>query len=62
MQRSHVDITQITDECLAIQCWGLEECTECQYHDTDQCNGKEIIKTHKNKKGHTIPLDMRKQK
>jgi len=48
--------SQITEECWSIQFKGKEACLGCEFRNTDECGGKNIIKTGKNKKGFPIPL------
>lgn len=52
------DIPQknLTAECWLIQINGLSECEKCPYKDKENCGGKEIRKTLKNKKGLSVPL------
>lgn len=43
-------------ECLMIQDEGEGICQRCSALDTDKCDGKNIIKTGKNKLNYKVPL------
>ena len=46
----------LTSECWLIQFKGLNACKDCEFKNTSNCGGKNIIKTLMNKKGIKIPL------
>ena len=48
--------SDITAECWNVQLKGLWICKYCEFKDTPECSGKEIIKTGKNAKGIIIPI------
>lgn len=47
---------QMTEECWSIQFNGKEACLGCEFRNTDECGGKNIVETGKNKKGFSVPL------
>jgi hypothetical protein len=47
---------KITSECWPVQFYGLQYCDNCEFKDTDECGGKQIIETGKNSKGHKVPI------
>jgi hypothetical protein len=53
-ESKEIDQSELTGECWQVQFWGLSECEECEYKDTDECGGKRIRKTGRNKKGHVV--------
>ncbi len=55
MMRS-IPQSQLTDECWSIQFKGKEACLNCEFRDTDECGGKDIIRLGKNKKGYAVPI------
>ena len=53
-----IEQAKLTSECFRIQIFGKEfACSTCEYKDQPDCGGKDIVKTGKNAKGHTVPLD-----
>lgn len=46
----------LSTECWFVQVWGTEACNDCDYRGTDNCGGRHILRTGKNKLGHEIPL------
>lgn len=47
---------KMTSECWLIQFNGLKACESCEVKGKKSCGGKNIVKTGKNEKGHTVPL------
>ncbi len=43
-----------TDECWSIQINGLLHCQNCKWTGISACEGKNIVKTHRNSKGYKI--------
>jgi len=56
MKVKQINQNQLTEECWLIQMWGLESCKNCEAFETEDCGGKEILKTKKNNRGFTVPL------
>ena len=48
--------TDLTGECWMIQFEGVRACEDCEAKGTEECGGKNIIRTGKNDKGLSIPL------
>jgi len=48
--------SQLTGECWYIQFEGKEACLKCEYRDTSECGGENIIITGKNEKGYAVPI------
>ena len=46
-----------TDECWSIQINGLLHCQNCKWTCISACEGKNIVKTHRNSKGYKIEND-----
>lgn len=46
----------LSAECWSIQFWVFEYDKTCEYKDTKNCGGKNIIKTGKNEFGITVPI------
>jgi hypothetical protein len=46
----------LTPECWGVQIWGLRHCDECEFKDTEECGGKEIRETGRNRKGISVPI------
>jgi len=42
---------KLTSECWMIQIWGPDYCNTCEYINTPDCGGQEILKTGENEKG-----------
>lgn len=45
------------DECWSIQINGLKHCQNCKWTGISACEGKNIVKTHRNTKGFLIEND-----
>ncbi len=45
------------DECWGIQINGLLHCQNCKWIGISACEGKNIVKTHRNSKGYKIEDD-----
>jgi len=45
------------DECWSIQINGLNHCQNCKWTGISACEGKNIVKTHRNSKGYKIEND-----
>lgn len=43
-----------SDECWGVQINGFSFCKNCKWTGLSACEGKNIVKTHKNSKGYTI--------
>ena len=50
-QEKRVKQRNLTGECMAVQIWGTNACNTCEYIDTEECGGKQIRESGKNKKG-----------
>lgn len=59
MEKISIRQSELTEECWLIQLQGLDACKRCEYKDTPECSGKDIIATLKNSKGYDIPLKNR---
>ena len=46
----------LSAECWLVQVWGFDACRDCDYKDTRECGGENILKTGKNVFNHNIPL------
>jgi len=46
----------LTSECWSVQSWGLEYCEACEYKDSKDCGGQEILRTSKNSFGKNVPV------
>jgi hypothetical protein len=46
----------LSAECWPVQVWGIEACKDCDFQQTIECGGKQILKTGKNTLGNKIPL------
>jgi hypothetical protein len=57
MEAKIVKQSQMTGECWSVQIWGLKYCETCEFKGKRNCGGKNIIKTGKNERGFTVPLD-----
>ena len=44
----------LTTECWSVQIWGLSYCDTCEFKDTNQCGGKRIRETGRNRIGCNI--------
>ena len=55
-QIATVNQAKMSLECLFIQVWGIDYCKTCEYRDTLDCGGKNILKTGKNEKGFVVPI------
>ena len=51
-----VNQSHLSSECWLVQIWGLKSCEDCEVKGTTNCGGQNIVKTHKNKKGFSVPL------
>jgi len=61
MKTKIINQKKLSAECWHVQVWGKEACKECQYRNTKECGGRQILSTGKNDKGHAVPLpDMRR--
>ncbi len=50
-----IDTSKLSnDECWSVQINGLDHCETCKFTGLTACNGKDIRRTGKNKKGYTI--------
>lgn len=38
-----VEQSKLTSDCFFVQVFGLSRCEVCEFRDTDECGGKEII-------------------
>ena len=47
----------LTTECWSVQIWGLSYCDKCEFKDTNQCGGKRIRETGKNRIGYYIGIN-----
>lgn len=56
MKAKTVRQSDLTGECWSVQVWGKEKCKTCEFRNTEDCGGKNILKTGKNEKGITVPL------
>ena len=56
MKVCYVNQKELSEECWMVQAFGLEYCETCEYKDTEDCGGKRIRETLKNRKGFQIPL------
>lgn len=53
----------LSSDCWSVQAFGTERCTACEFHNTEECGGKEILKTGKNEIGVNIgPKGMERKK
>ena len=43
-----IEQNELTSDCWLIQINGLDACINCEFKDTDECGGKEIIKQLQN--------------
>lgn len=39
-----VNQSELTSDCWSVQVWGIEHCKTCQYLNTKECGGEEILK------------------
>lgn len=46
----------LSSECWMVQIYGASYCETCEYKNTRDCGGKNILKTGKNAKGLNIPI------
>jgi hypothetical protein len=53
---------QLTEECWAVQMWGLGQCRTCEFLNKKTCGGKNIRETGKNSKGFSVPLGKKEDK
>jgi hypothetical protein len=53
-QTKLVNQGNLSGECMLVQIWGTSSCATCEYKGTEDCGGKAILDTGKNKKG--IPV------
>jgi len=56
MEERMIRQKDLTAECWSVQVWGSDYCNTCEFKDADECGGKNIRKTGKNKKGIDIPI------
>jgi hypothetical protein len=56
MRTKIISQKMLSTECWSVQVWGIEACENCDYQHTEECGGKQILKTGKNKLGNKIPL------
>ncbi|MBN2523658.1 MAG: hypothetical protein JXB24_10320 [Bacteroidales bacterium] len=56
MKTKIVSQRMLSAECWFIQVWGKEACKSCEYYNTKECGGKQILITGKNTLGIKIPL------
>jgi hypothetical protein len=47
----------LSAECWLIQLWGKSACDTCEARGTDECGGKEILKTGVNENGYAVRKD-----
>ena len=52
-----INQSMLTSECWSVQMFGFEKCKDCEYKDTSECGGQNIIKIGKNDEGYNIPLE-----
>jgi len=45
-----INQSMLTSECWSVQMFGFEKCKDCEYKDTSECGGQNIIKIGKNNK------------
>lgn len=57
MKTTTIRQSELSAECWNIQVWGIEACENCEVKGTDECGGKNIIKTGENEKGFKVPLE-----
>lgn len=53
---SEVDQSDLTAECWEVQLRGREACEKCEFLNTSECGGPNIVRTGKNSKGREVPL------
>ena len=51
-----INQNDLSSECWSVQFWGLTHCEKCNYKDTPDCGGENIVETGKNSKGCDVPL------
>ena len=56
MEIKTINQSHLSSECWLIQFSGLKACKTCEAKNTDECGGKNIIKTGKNELGFNVPL------
>ena len=54
MQTKQVEQGKLSSECWGVQIWGTERCEDCEFKDTEDCGGQEILRTGKNEKGFKV--------
>lgn len=56
MKTKIISQKMLSAECWSVQVWGIEACTNCDFHNTSECGGRQILRTGKNTLGIVIPL------
>lgn len=56
MKTKIISQKMLSAECWLVQVWGIEACKNCDFQNTKECGGKQIITTGKNTLGIEIPL------
>ena len=48
--------SRLSSECWSIQFWGLDACSVCEFKDTPECGGVDILSSGRNSKGFEVPI------
>lgn len=57
MKTKIIQQSKLTGECWMVQMQGLSACEFCEYKNTEDCGGQDILEKGKNEKGHKIGED-----